>query len=59
MEPAHIVSEEEEECEEETDGTLITMETTLGLDKSVSSFSILYKCIHDCTIVRVKPFISS
>lgn len=37
MEPAHIVSEEEEEeCEEETDGTVITMETTLGLDESVS-----------------------
>jgi hypothetical protein len=37
MEPAHIVSEEEEEeCEEETDGTVITMETTLGLDDSVS-----------------------
>jgi hypothetical protein len=35
IEPAHV-GEEEEECEEETDGTLITMETTLGLDKSVS-----------------------
>ncbi|XP_023705293.1 papilin isoform X5 [Cryptotermes secundus] len=35
MEPAHIVSEEEEEeCEEETDGTVITMDTTLGLDES-------------------------
>lgn len=37
MEPAHIVSEEEEEdCEEETDGTVITMDTTLGREESVS-----------------------
>lgn len=36
MEPAHVEEEEEEECAEETDGTVITMETTLELDKSVS-----------------------
>jgi hypothetical protein len=36
MEPAHVGEVEEEECEEETDGTVITMETTVGLDKSVS-----------------------
>jgi hypothetical protein len=36
MEPVHLVTEEEEECEEETDETLITMETTLGLGESVS-----------------------
>ncbi|XP_021914576.1 papilin isoform X2 [Zootermopsis nevadensis] len=34
MEPAHVEEEEEEECAEETDGTVITMETTLELDKS-------------------------
>ncbi|XP_069673465.1 papilin isoform X4 [Periplaneta americana] len=34
MEPSHAVSEDEEECEEEFDDTLITMETTLGMDES-------------------------
>jgi hypothetical protein len=56
MEQAHIMREEEDECEEEEDGTLITMDTTLGLDEPVSNFFLIilrtiYNCLYVCIYV--------
>ena len=32
VEPSHVISDDDEECEEDIEGTLITMETTLSLE---------------------------
>jgi hypothetical protein len=44
-----IMSEKEKECKEVEEGNHMTMDTTLGLDESVSHFvHIIFKTINGC-----------